>query len=239
MNIWHTIVAAVLIFVGLAQPVIPPQTTIVDIQPSGQVSSTTTPEQPAIPPATPKVIVEIPMPSPATQTAPAATTTETTPIPQTPTAPPPPVYVPIYIIQQPAPTPVPTVEPITQTQPTSMKSITIISPIATKGLGREYLSRAEIKDEFNYIELGLVVRDDADKVVKNVEVVITATDESQNKTLSNTGNVTPIYVDGVKIITPFYPFSYAFKTPGEHIITFVAEGLTQSVTLTVAEDTRP
>lgn len=133
---------------------------------------------------------------------------------------------------------IPIVEPIIQTQPTSMKSITIISPIAIKGLGRTYLSRPNIKDEFNYVELGLIVRDDNGIPVKNVTVVITATDSSQNKTIDVTGDVTPRYEDGVKIKTPYYHFSYAFKTPGEHSITFTAEGLSKVVNFNVAEDTR-
>jgi len=136
-----------------------------------------------------------------------------------------------------APKTEPTVEP--KTQIISMKSITIISPIRGKGLDRTYLSRNEIKDEANYIELGLVVRDDAGEPVNNVSVVITATDDSQNKTLASTGNVTPIYEDGVKIKTSYYPFRYEFKTIGVHTITFVAEGLTEKVELDVAEDERP
>ena len=60
---------------------------------------------------------------------------------------------------------IPIVEPIIQTQPVSMKSITIISPIAIKGLGG-HISRPEIKDEFNYIEIGLIVRDENGNPVK-------------------------------------------------------------------------
>ena len=134
---------------------------------------------------------------------------------------------------------IPIVEPIIQTQPISMKSITVISPIRGKGLERTYLSRSNIKDEFNYIELGLIVRNDAGKPVDNTTVTVTATDSSQNKTINGTGDVTPIYEDGVKIKMPYYHFSYQFKMPGEHIITFTADGLTQVVNLIIAEDTRP
>lgn len=133
---------------------------------------------------------------------------------------------------------IPIVEPIIQ-QPISMKSITIISPIQIKGLGRTYLSRPNIKDEFNYIELGLIVRDDSGKPIDNAIVTVTATDNSQNRTINGTGDVTPIYENNVKMITPYYHFSYEFKYPGEHTITFSAEGLTQSVILSVTEDTRP
>ena len=270
MNIWHTIVvkisnivAVVLIFVGLSQPVIPPQTTIMDIQPSGQVISTTTPEQPAMPPSAPKVIVEIPAPSPAVQTAPttttATTTTATTTPIQEPTPAPPasqPIYVPIYIIQPaPALTPAPTVEPI-KIEPIDMKSITIISPTSGKGLGRRYeaipqecaltvaTNAGNVEplcsyDEANYVVLGLVVKNGADEVMKDTHVVITATNERQNKTINNTGSVTPIYINGVKIITHFYPITYYFMTPGEHVIIFKAIGMTESVTLQVAEATRP
>ena len=49
----------------------------------------------------------------------------------------------------------------------------------------------------------------------------------------------PRYENGVKIKTHYYHFSYAFKTPGEHSITFTAEGLSEVVTFNVAKIREP
>lgn len=126
-------------------------------------------------------------------------------------------------------------------QEPSKKSITIISPINGKGLGRTYLSRPEIEDEANYIELGLVVRDDAGELTNGVEVVITCTpDSTQNKKMFNTGNVTKIFEKSNKIFEVYYyPFRYEIKTPGEHTIKFESEGLTEIIKISAEEDKRP
>lgn len=116
-----------------------------------------------------------------------------------------------------------------------MSSIEIISPIAGKGLGRQYKAQSEIVDESNYIELGLIVRNDNGIPIKDAVVIITSTDSTQNKTINSTGNVYPKYENNVRIITPYYRFHYEFKTAGEHIITFSTNGLTDAVTLTVTE----
>ena len=114
-----------------------------------------------------------------------------------------------------------------------MTTIEIISPIPGKGLGRTYTAQAEIVDESNYIELGLICRDGQGNALKTPEVTIVATDTAQNKTLNGTGNVLPIGEKKVK--TPFYPFHYEFKTVGDHTITFTCNGVSDSVTLTVGE----
>ena len=124
-------------------------------------------------------------------------------------------------------------------QEPTLKSITIISPIPSKGLGRVYLSRSAFLDEQNAVELGLIVRNDGGVAVRDAVVEVTATDSSQNRTYNgNTGTITPIYTNGTKSVVPYYHFTYNFRTPGEHTITFAALGLTQSVVLTAAEDTR-
>lgn len=124
-------------------------------------------------------------------------------------------------------------------QPKSMKSITIFNPYSNKGTGREYSARSQVKDEQNYIILGLIVRDDSGNEIKNVPVTITATDASQNKTLNGTGDIRKIYIDGIPKTVPYYEFYYEFKTPGDHTITFTAEELTTQITLSVSEDNRP
>ena len=88
-------------------------------------------------------------------------------------------------------------------------------------------------DETNYISLGLVIKDDVGKIINNDNVVITTTDSRQNKTIADTGDVTSMYEDGVKIKTPYYPFNYYFMTPGEHTIKFFVNGMTESVNLEV------
>jgi hypothetical protein len=162
----------------------------------------------------------------------------------------------VYIIQQPEPIviPAPIQPPATIIIPTaavnqpivmpqeekkSQKKIEIISPMANKGLGRTYLARPILKDEFNYIDIGLVVYDDDGKIVDNVKVDVVATDTSQNKSMNGTGNVTRIYPDGSVRVVPYYFYEYEFRTPGEHTITFSAEGLTKSVTLNAPLDERP
>lgn len=134
--------------------------------------------------------------------------------------------------------PQPTPQPPVVTTPKTMTTLEIISPIGTKGLGREYLARQEIFDEANYIELGVIVRDQNGNALDNVKVIITATDDEQNKTLESTGNVKKIYVDGTQQVVPYYPFHYAFKFQGQHKITFSSGGVSESVTLEVGDDTR-
>ncbi len=135
------------------------------------------------------------------------------------------------IQQQITPAPEPDPLPIQQQ---SKASLEIVSPIPTKGLGRTYKASSQVIDELNYIYIGLIVRNDAGEPVKDVVVNVTATDGTQNKTLNGTGNVYPRYEGDSKIITPYYPFNYEFKTGGDHTITFTALGMVKSVTLTVA-----
>lgn len=120
-----------------------------------------------------------------------------------------------------------------------MTTIEIISPINGKGLGREYLSRPVLIDEFNYLEIAAIVRDDNGDPVKDVTVEVVATDTEQNKTLVGTGDVKKIYVDGSPVIVPIYSFHYEFHQTGDHTITFSTGGQSEAVTVTASEDTRP
>ncbi|MEK9207209.1 MAG: peptidoglycan-binding domain-containing protein [Patescibacteria group bacterium] len=116
---------------------------------------------------------------------------------------------------------------------TSLASLKIISPTNGKGLGRKYVANKEIVDESNYIELGFIVRNDVGESMRDAKGVIEATDEDQNKTLIGTGNVTKIYNGEIPESVYYYPFHYEFKNAGQHTITFTANGMTESVTLTV------
>lgn len=141
------------------------------------------------------------------------------------------------ISQQTAPapvTPVPqeTAQTNNQTTQKNMYTLEVISPINNKGLGREYVAAPEIVDESNYIEIGLLVKDESGAYLKTPTVEVIATDSFQNRTMAGTGNVTPIYPDGNKQVVSYYPFHYEFKTAGEHTITFKCEGIETAVTLT-------
>lgn len=233
MNIFHTliikishIVTAVLVFVGLhAAPT--PQITVVDIEPkTGEISvtaaATSSPKQ------TPTFIIkQTPTLPPVESTLPAEDTSTpakvASPAPQ-------PVQVPIYIIQQPTPMTQEEKTPVTAS-PASLKSLEIFSPMPNKGLGRDFTANPEATDDSNSLELGLIVRDDTGKATSIADVEVTATDKSQNKTMAVTGNIAKIYVDGEKQTVPYFPFSYLFKTSGDHTITFSANGMTKQVTI--------
>jgi hypothetical protein len=116
--------------------------------------------------------------------------------------------------------------------------IEIFSPIPTKGLGRTFkvVPDAENQDA-NQLHLGAVVRDALGKPVRTAEVVITASDETQNKTLKGTGNVTKVVLpNGRQEKVYYYPFDYELRTAGKHTITFSADGLTESVEVEVAAE---
>lgn len=156
-----------------------------------------------------------------------------------------PTSTPTTTIQTPTPQPIPPpqlqqlINPIIT--PMTNARIEIVSPIGTKGLGRSYLARADIKDEFNYVSIGAIIYNDDGSINRTDEMVITATDATQNKTLEGTGDLwANRYVNGEKQPAYYYTFDYQFKTTGDHTITFTAGALTQSVTINVpADDTRP
>ena len=182
----------------------------VTIQDPIPVEVTTQPAQEPQPAPEPKIIY-VPQPTPA----------------------PPPVIV---TVPEPAPAqaePEPEPEPVIET--TNMTTLEIFSPIPKKGLGREYTAQPEIVDESNYIELGLILRNESGENIKDMEVVITGTDSQFNKTLNGAGNMGKVYKNGVPESIHYYPFHYEFKTVGDHTITFTADGQEESVTVTVTE----
>lgn len=121
-----------------------------------------------------------------------------------------------------------------------MITLEIINPIVGKGANKEHTSfrpdQKEVDDEENYVVLGCIVRDEKGNARRDANVVITATDQSQNKTFTSTGVQKKIYTGEEKRVTPFYPFTYYFKNKGKHTITFTCEGVTASIDLDVKKD---
>lgn len=107
-----------------------------------------------------------------------------------------------------------------------MTELKTINPMRGKGFeeSKQYLAREQVKDELNYIDIGLLVLDENGDAVRDVEVKITTPDKDQDKTLTSTGNVYTEYVNGRKKRSYYYPFHYEFKTPGDHVITFESQG---------------
>jgi len=277
MNIWNAIVikvsqtvAAILLIVGFAKPVAPPQTTIVDIPSTGPATTQVvnglqpaveaikiTVKAPQPPPEPPKQEIaggtpanqpeapqtpipeEVATPPPITQNdpiefqAPAPVAQPETPSPQPPLQ--------MIIIQPPAETQPTITQPVQEQQPMSNAKIEIVNPYPDKGIGRDFLARQDVKDEQNYISIGAILYNDDGTVNQDTQMFVTATDETQDKTQDGTGTLwNNHYVDGQKVPVFYYPFTYQFKTVGDHTITFTAAGLTASVTINVpAEDTRP
>jgi len=117
--------------------------------------------------------------------------------------------------------------------PASKARIDIISPIAGKGLGREYRMNTGPIDEANYLEIAAIVYDAEGNPTNQPTVNVTATDSTQNKEMKGTGVVATIYKDENKMVVPVYMFHYEFRTPGDHTITFKSGTLEKSETVTV------
>ena len=145
--------------------------------------------------------------------------------------------------QQPAPAPTgvgAAPEETTQAAaaPASQARIDIINPLAGKGSNVPHSTSPAFDQSGNpknEMDIGAVLYADDGNATGHPIMTITATDATQNKTIDGTGNVTPIYVNGQKNVVPVYSFHYEFKTAGEHVITFSANGVSQSITVTVSE----
>ena len=128
-----------------------------------------------------------------------------------------------------------------------MTTLKIFNPIESKGLNKKCIVKRDkgphLCGEENYIDLGLIVYNDQGQAVNDVEVIITATEPEQNKTLTSTGNVIGLIDDkkGVRVvparkggrITPYYPFHYEFNTVGNHEITFSVGAIQEKVKIKV------
>lgn len=256
MDIFHTIVikvasivSAILLFVGNG-PVAAPRVTLVEVQDnkvtiteSTSTSTSTFSPEPAKSPEVTTVPVQ------TTETAPTIETALTAPQIQPQT-----VYVPVYVYQSapavagsaPLPTnPPTTMEPeptpeVTPVAPVKVAQILIKNPIPGKGFkpGREYRFRSEPLDESNEVQLGAVLVNSDGSINNTAVVTVTASDESQNKTIDGTGNVSSFGDPNNQ--QHYYPYRYVFYEPGPHTITFASEGVEASITIdNVVEDTRP
>ncbi len=125
----------------------------------------------------------------------------------------------------PMPEPAQAVEP-SNALPVAPPTITVVSPIPGKGLGRDYIASDVIVDESNYVEIGAVLKDGKGNELDTPVMTVTTTDPSQNTTLQGTGNY------NVRV-GKYYPFHYEFHSAGQHTITFSAEGVSVSVEFNV------
>lgn len=98
-------------------------------------------------------------------------------------------------------------------------------------LNTEHLARTTALDGKNFIIIDAMLTDSNGNNDNTSPMTVTATDESQNTVIDGTGsNINGKY---------YYEYRYFFKTTGDHTITFAADGVTQSVTISVnSEDTR-
>lgn len=78
----------------------------------------------------------------------------------------------------------------------------------------------------SHVNLGAIVIDANGKPVGDAQVSVTATDPSQSSTMNGSGNA---YGNPA---TPYYPFSYVFKTMGTHTVIFSANGISKAIELT-------
>lgn len=254
MNIFHTLIikvasaiTAVLLFVGVGTPTV----TVVDVQDSGvtvttatstqqepsqmasvSVSATVLPPEKATTPTEPTPVA--PVVTVAPEATPTVQVTQVTPTQA--------ISVPVYIIQlvtTPEPTPQP--QPVaTVSAPQVMQTPTfeVKNPLPGKGLGRTLKWRATPIDELNEVDLGAVLTNPDGSINSTSVVTVTATDETQNKTLNGTGNTSTFGDPNNPKM--YYPFSYYIKTPGLHKITFTSDlGVSVDVSINVTdEDTR-
>lgn len=254
MDILHTIiikvasvVSALFLFIGNGQT-LTPRVTVVEIQDNKVVitESTTTPQKA---PKSPSVAI-VPTPVPETVQAPVQDTVQDAPVtapiaPVTANPAPQTVYVPVYIIQAPEPQPTAGSAPLPTNSPTIMEpektaQILIKNPLPGKGYlpARQYFSREEPFDASNEMHLGAVLLNPDGSVNITAEMTVVASEESQNKVIKGTGNVSsfgdpnnPQY---------YYPYHYIFHEPEQHKITFTALGVSESITVdNVTEDPRP
>lgn len=125
-----------------------------------------------------------------------------------------------------------------ETTLTNLSDIEIFSPIAGRGLNREYVANPDLaKDQTvlydpplkivdsNMIDLGVYVYDETGKITNTAMVIVEATDASQNKIIDGTGDL--------RASNYYYAFHYDFKTPGTHVIKFSTKGVTKEVVLNV------
>lgn len=149
-----------------------------------------------------------------------------------------PVNEPVKIVEIVLDTQPKMVEPIIEEQAVEepikkMKTLEIVSPIDGKGLGREYIANPTAEKPENFIDIGVVFRDENGYVIRDENVKVTTTDSSQDKDMNGASSLMKIYENGSKKFIYYYDFRYEFRFPGDHTITFTSDGISQSVTVSV------
>ena len=134
--------------------------------------------------------------------------------------------------QAPSPTPA---SGVGTAEPVSLARIDIINPVATKGLNRPHSTSPELDqggkgNPMNEIYIGAVVYGEDGEMTKSatVTVVVKSPTSEETSTREGTGAF-------VKPGVPFYPFTYVFKTAGDHTITFSSGDVSKSITVQVSE----
>lgn len=126
-----------------------------------------------------------------------------------------------------------TVSPSSAPAPASQARIEIVSVDTTKSLDDVYhVADADIPtwgvatDTKSYIPLGAVLYNENGENNRNSQMTVTADDASQDAVLNGTGNFW-----GSPYNLYYYPLNYLFTTPGDHTITFRANGVEASIVL--------
>lgn len=153
--------------------------------------------------------------------------------------------------------PIPQTEPTRtmEASPTPIeqpKAIEIIAARGSRDLNREFVAISPenlvhiqnnepgnwISDD-NFINTGIVFMDGQSEDIstdraRSRVVTVTATDSTQNKVINGTGTMsTTLYrKQGPALSGYYYPFTYEFRTPGVHTITFTTEGLSKTIEFT-------
>lgn len=89
-----------------------------------------------------------------------------------------------------------------------------------------------INSDAGHVLLKVVLYNDDGSVNQTATMDVSATDDRQNKALNGTGDMVPIMLNGQRTQVYGYIFGYYFLSAGAHQITFTANGVSKSVTLT-------
>lgn len=185
------------------------------------------------------IVIEIPQKSPVVTNFIQDTVPKGLEVAQNPQLAPEIQYVPVYITPVTITQQEPILPQIAQSQPIKMQTakIEIKNPLPRKGLGRDLKYRSEPLDEASTLNIGAVLYNPDGSINNTAEMVITATDGSQDKTLQGTGDISTF--GDINHPKEYYAFMYDIKTPGVHKITFTALGVSEEVSINVTEeDTR-
>lgn len=138
---------------------------------------------------------------------------------------------------------IPTTPPMattpTPTQEASKARLDLLEPSSRDYVANDYKVNPDgtlqagsvAPNDKNSVDLAAVLYDASGSAIGTSEMRVTV-DSGSPTIFFGTGNVRSIYVDGQKIRVPVYNFHYEFKTAGDHMVTFSANGMEKSITLT-------